>query len=311
MGDQMPHPFGDVFDVGAIPPEVDEFNLRMAPLMEGMPSMWAMGVSHLRASGVMPQMPRSPRAIDRKIDGDISVRIVHAESPRGVYLHIHGGGFILGSAAGQDAMLERIATQVGVTCVSVEYRLAPEHPFPAAWDDCEAAAVWLARNAKSEFGTDNLLIGGESAGATLAVPTLIRLRDRHSYTGFRGANLCFGTYDSAMTPSQRKARQGVLKAVDIARNIAAYCPTDELRRHPDVSSLYANLHGLPPALFTVGTLDAFIDDSMFMYCRWLSAGNRAELAIWPGADHAFTETPHPLASAANTRIDEFLDDCLK
>ena len=81
-------------------------------------------------------------------------------------------------------------------------------PFPAAWDDCEAVTLWLTRNAKAEFGTDTLLIGGESAGAMLAVPTLTRMRDRHSYRDCRGANLSFGVYDSAMTPSQRKATTG-------------------------------------------------------------------------------------------------------
>ena len=59
------------------------------------------------------------------------------------------------------------------------------------------------------------------------------------------------------------------------------------------------------------TLDAFLDDSMFMYCRWLSAGNRAEIAVWPGADHAFTDMPHPLAAPANARIDRFLATCLE
>jgi acetyl esterase/lipase len=257
----------------------------------------------------MPRAPRCARAIDRTIDG-VNVHIVPADSPRGVYLHIHGGGFVLGSAADQDPMLERIARQVRVTCVSVEYRLAPEHPYPAAWDDCETVAVWLARNARAELGADALLIGGESAGATLVVPTLMRMRDRHGYPGFSGANLCFGTYDSAMTASQRNAKTGVLKARDIARNIQAYCPDPQQVCNPEISSLYADLHDLPPALFTVGTLDAFLDDSMFMYCRWLSAGNRAEIAIWPGADHAFIDMPHPLARPATERIDAFLSDCL-
>ncbi|MDB6011604.1 MAG: esterase [Gammaproteobacteria bacterium] len=304
------HPFGDVFRAAAVTPETAEFNLRAARMMQGRPGIWDIGVEVARGGGFMPPMPRSARAIDRTIDGNIGVHIVPAESPRAVYLHLHGGGMILGSAAGQDPMLERIAREVGVTCVSVEYRLAPEHPFPAAWDDCEAVALWLARNAKAEFGTDTLLIGGESAGAMLAVPTLTRMRDRQGYRGFRGANLSFGVYDSSMTPSQRKADSGVLKASDIARIAATYCPDPQQMRHPDISSLYGSLHELPPALFTVGTLDAFLDDSLFMYCRWLSSGNRAEIAIWPGADHAFIETPHPLAAVANQRIDAFLRGCL-
>jgi acetyl esterase len=81
-------------------------------------------------------------------------------------------------------------------------------------------------------------------------------------------------------------------------------------RNPEISPLYAMLEGLPPALFTVGTLDAFLDDSLFMYSRWLAAGNQAMIALWPGADHAFTDMPHPLAEPALRRIDEFLGQCL-
>ena len=304
------HPFGDVFGPEAVTRESDEFNLRAARMMRDRASIWDAGIAGARASGFMPSMPRSPRSIDRNIDG-VAVHIVPADSPRGVYLHCHGGGMILGSASAQDPMLERISREAQVTCVSVEYRLAPEHPFPAAWDDCEAIALWLTRKAKAEFGIDALLIGGESAGAMLAAATLTRMRDRHHYSGFRGANLSFGVYDHSMTPSQRNATSGVLKASDIKRITAAYCPDPQQVRHPEISSLFADLHDLPPALFTVGTLDAFLDDSMFMYCRWLSSGNRAEIAIWAGADHAFIETPHPLAGPANTRIDAFLRDSLK
>ena len=79
----------------------------------------------------------------------------------------------------QDPMLERIADNTGQAVVAVEYRLAPEHPYPAGPDDCEAAAVWLLRNAKEEFGTDILTIGGESAGGHLTAVTILRMRDRH------------------------------------------------------------------------------------------------------------------------------------
>ena len=141
--------------------------------------------------------------ISGKDGNEIPLRIIAPANPRGVYLHIHGGGWVLGGADLQDPMLERIADNAGLAVVSVEYRLAPEHPYPAGPDDCEAAAVWLTRHAKAEFGTDALTIGGESAGGHLAAVTLLRMRDRHGYTGFRGANLVYGAYDMTMTPSQR------------------------------------------------------------------------------------------------------------
>jgi acetyl esterase/lipase len=135
---------------------------------------------------------------------------------------------------------------------------------------------------------------------------LLRLRSNSRLSRLRGVALSFGVFDSSMTPSQRLARNGILKATDIERIADTYAPDPVHRRDPELSPLYADLHGLPPALFTVGTLDAMLDDSMFMYCRWLAAGNKAELALYPGADHAFIETPHPLAAPASARIEEFL-----
>jgi acetyl esterase/lipase len=220
---------------------------------------------------------------------------------RAVYLDVHGGAFFMGAARMDDHPNAALARRAGVATVSVEYRLAPEHPYPAAPDDCEAAALWLLANAKREFGTDRLLVGGASAGANLAAVTLLRLRDRHGAArAFRGANLVFGVYDLAGTPSQRGA--GVPSYRDL------YLPgwTDERRRHPDVSPLHADLAGLPPALFTVGGADPLLDDSLFMALRWRAAGSRAELAVYPESLHGFTLFPTAMARAANARIAAFV-----
>ena len=155
---------------------------------------------------------------------------------------------VLGAADMQDPMLERVNEKAGLACVSVEYRLAPENPYPAQPDDCESAASWLVENAKAEFGSDALSIGGESAGATLAAVTLLRMRDRHGFTGFRAANLVYGGYDFSMTPSQVQFgnQRLVLRTVDIQNFMRAYLPGQHDLRHPDISPLYADLKGLPP-----------------------------------------------------------------
>jgi acetyl esterase len=210
-------------------------------------------------------------------------------------------------------MLERIADATDLAVVSVEYRLAPAHPYPAAWDDCEAAAVWLAKNVKSEFGGALLAIGGESAGATLAVPVLVRMRDKHGFTGFQAANLSYGNYDTSMTPSQTwvGAHRYLIGTEDIRQCSNAYAPDVSQRRNPDMSALYAELSRMPQALFSVGTLDPFLDDSLFVYMRWIAAGNEAELAVYPGAPHGFNVMPHPHAAAANARIDAFLRERMR
>jgi len=281
------------------------------------PDWWDIGAPAYRAAmasgqGPFPPPPKSERARTIEIEGKgghkIALRVIAPERARGVYLHMHGGGLVFGSTETQDAMMERVVQSTGMACASVEYRLAPEHPYPAAWDDCEAAAVWMVKNAKSEFGTDVLTIGGESAGATLSAATLLRMRDRHGYTGFRGAVLTYGNFDTSMTPSQTLTpERGLLVGkLSIRKFTEAYLPRGVDPRDPDVSALYAPLQKMPPALFTVGTLDPLLDDTLFMYARWIAAGNEAELAVYPGAPHAFNSFPMPLAAPANARIDAFL-----
>ena len=296
----------EAFQQTSIPDEVANLNAQMAQMSKAMPDITELGVDKARRGGFMPKAPPCPDGIDREIGNGVSVRIIPVASPAAVYLHIHGGGLILGSADGQDPMLMQIANGANVTCVSVEYRLTPDHPYPAAWDDCEAAALWLIENAKAEFGTDRILIGGESAGALLSVTTLTRLRDHHDYTGIGAAALSFGVYDTGMTPSQRAAESGLLMAKSIAWIANCYAPDKTKHRDPEFSPLYADLADLPPALFTVGTADALLDDTLFMHARWLAAGNKADLAIYPGADHAFIGMPHPQAPFALQRIVQFL-----
>ena len=297
----------------AIPTEVRAYNEAFLKRMAELP---APTIRNRDASSPspFPAIPKSPRARVRKLPAaegrKVEVRIVPpaSGSPRGAYLHLHGGGLVFGSADQDDTLLERIANATGLATVSVEYRLAPQHPYPAAWDDCETAAVWLAKNVAAEFGGTALAIGGESAGATLAVPVLVRMRDKHGFTGFRAANLSYGNYDSSMTPSQIwvGANRYVIGTEDIRQCSNAYAPDVAQRRNPDMSALYAQLVHLPPALFSVGTLDPFLDDSLFLYARWIAAGNEAELAVYPGAPHGFNIIGHPHASGANARIDTFL-----
>jgi acetyl esterase len=246
----------------------------------------------------------SSLAGDRAIAGPggiLSLRVLTPDDVQGVYLHFHGGGWVSGSSRLQDPALEELAARSRAAVVSVEYRLAPAHPYPAAPDDCEAAAVWLAERCSSEFGTDRLCIGGESAGAQLAVVTLLRLRDRHGFTGFGAANLVSGVFDLGLTPSARtwSTEPGLDWCIDqfVSR---------ERRRDADVSPLYADLGGLPDALLTVGTLDPLVDDSRLLWERWAAAGGRAALALYQGGAHSFHTAPTALARRAKSRIHDFL-----
>jgi acetyl esterase len=310
-----------LFRPDAIAPETTKLNEQMIELLTGQPEWWIAGPETLRAArrrgeGPFPAPVMSPRARTITITGKdgnvVPLRVIAPANPRGIYLHIHGGGWVLGGSDMQDPMLERIADNTGQAVVSVEYRLAPEHPYPAGPDDCEAAAAWLLQNGKKEFGTDAMTIGGESAGGQLSAVTILRMRDRYGYTGFRGANLVYGAFDMSLTPSQRQFGNTrlVLRTIDIQQFANAFLPTATDRRVPDISPLYADLQNLCPALFSVGTKDALLDDTLFMHARWIAAGNDAELAIYPGGAHGFTLFPNDLSKAATARMDAYLNRVL-
>ena len=304
-----------LFAPDAVDDETAEFNRQLEALLADAPSITEVPVDETRRAREEGRGPAGPvvlsdMAEERVIDGPggaLTMRTFVPQSPKGVYLHIHGGGWVLGRAHLQDPRNEEVARNCEVAVVSVDYRLAPEHPYPAALDDCEAAAAWLAASAKSEFGADALVIGGESAGAHLSATTLLRMRDKHRFSGFAGANLVYGVYDLAMTPSQRSwgARNLVLNTEIMAWFYDQFIP-ENLRRDPDASPLYADLSGLPPALFTVGTLDPLLDDTLFMSQRWQAAGSPAKLAVYPGGPHGFDAHPTQMARRARDGMDEFI-----
>jgi acetyl esterase len=240
---------------------------------------------------------------DRLIDGPagrIRLRTRSSMAPSAVLIDIHGGAFSMGSPDGGDALNARYVERANVAVVSVDYRLAPEHPYPAGPDDCETAALWVLQNAKAEWGTDRVLITGTSAGGNLAAVTLLRLRDKHdALANVLGANLVYGAYDLSGSPSSITQNKVAFRAV--------YLPTTPVaeRKVADISPLYADLTGMPPALFTVGTSDYLYDDNLFMAMRWRAAGSEAELAIYPECMHGFTGIPCQLGRIANRRMIEW------
>ena len=260
----------------------------------------------------------SQRAVDREIAGPagpIRLRTFVPDRVDGVMLHFHAGGFIAGSPEMTDLLNEVVADAVHVAVVSVDYRLAPEHPYPAGPDDCEAAALWLLEHAEAEFGSGRLLIGGESAGAHLSAATLLPLRDRHGAADrVLGANLAFGIYDLSGTPSQRGVGvpgPDLVSPEFIRFSTESFTPgwSTEQRRDPSVSPLFAELHGMPPALFSVGAHDHLLDDTLLFAARWELAGNPTELLVYPEAPHGFLGMPS-LGAHFFPRMLAFLEGCL-
>lgn len=247
--------------------------------------------------------PRPVEAVAEVGGRRVPVRIFAPEggTARGVYLDVHGGGFYMGLAARGDARNSRLAHALQIAVVSVDHRLAPEHPWPAAPEDCETAALWLLDGAEARFGTARLAIGGVSAGATLAMTTLLRLRDRDLVKPFVGAALQFGTYDlSGQTPAGRRLEDEFF--------IRAYAGHAADRTDPDISPVYGDLHGLPPTLLVVGSLDILLEDNLVFAARLSAAGGEVDVRVYPESPHGFTLHPTAMASAALGDIESWLAD---
>ena len=286
-----------------------------ASVAKGMDALQRM----LRPSGAQPEEPRAraallrrsmaqtyvavPEAIPREVAG-VPCRVFLPDGKAtGVYLHFHGGGMILGAPEMGDLGNRELCRRFGLAVVSVDYRLAPEHPHPAGPDDGLAVAAWLVKHAESEFGSRRLLIGGESAGGYMAAAVLLRVRDElDAADRFAGANLVFGVYDWGRSPSQRGLRphQGpdLLDPEGIRFFTDCYLPglSDDERRDPSVSPAFADLRGLPPALMSVGTTDHLLDDNLMLAARWAAAGSEVELLVLPDMPHGFMAFPCALST---------------
>jgi acetyl esterase len=227
--------------------------------------------------------------------GGVPCRLIRPEgAPRAVYLHFHGGGMISGSAAMMDIPNQMLARELDVTVVSVDYRKAPEFPWPAGPDDGVAVARELLECAPSELGSGRLLIGGESAGAYMTAAVALRVRDElHAIDRVDGLNLTYGIYDFGGTPSQRGARPSddfdILSPEFVALVGDCYLPgrTSDERRAPEISPAYADLRGLPPCFVSVGTCDHLLDDSLLFAARASAAGVDVDLFVLPEMSHAF------------------------
>jgi acetyl esterase/lipase len=251
-------------------------------------------VTQLLAAMEIPPNP-NVTSEDRMVPGpdgapDIKVRIYRPTDATGtlpgIYF-IHGGGMILGDIDGEDAVATQICERVDAVVVSVEYRLAPEHPYPAPVEDCYAGLVWMARHAgELRFDPDRLAVYGGSAGGGLTIAISMLARDR----GFPALRFQMPIYpmidDRNETPSSYEITD--IGLWDRAGNIEAwkwYLGDGK----PDQYAAPAraeDLTGLPPTFIDVGTVDLFRDEDITFAMRLMQAGVPTELHVNPGAYHA-------------------------
>jgi len=219
---------------------------------------------------------------------------------RPAVVYVHGGGFIAGDLDSEDLRCVRLAHDGGCVVVSVEYRLAPEHRYPAALDDCYAALCWTSSSAPA-LGVDPARIGlvGASSGGNLAAGTALRARDRgEPAVAFQC--LVYPTLDDRMeTASVGFVDTPMIDGSDVARCWDYYLGPDR----SDVSEYAApgraaDLAGLPPTYVMTAELDPLRDDGLRYATRLLEAGVSVELHQFAGAFHGFDLFPTAISSRA-------------
>jgi len=223
--------------------------------------------------------------------GEIGVRLFRpaAEGALPLVAYLHGGGWVVGSLDGFDPLCRALANASGAIVASIDYRLAPEHPFPAAPDDALAAVRWLADQAR-ELGADpeRMAIAGDSAGGNLAAVTARRVRDEGG-PPLRLQALVYPVCDSALnTPSYRAFEEGFgLTAVEMKRYWELYLDGSD-GGQPDASPLRAeDLRGLPPAFILTVASDVLCDEAEAYAGRLEAAGVPVALRRYDGAVHGF------------------------
>ena len=251
-----------IVEVGAAVPVVDDINVESVDVA-GLPGEWSL------APG--------------------------ADAAR-VLLYFHGGGFCSGSLASHRRLVTEAGRAAGIRTLAVEYRLAPEHPFPAAHDDARTAWDWLRAQG---YGADCIAVGGDSAGGGLTVALMNQLRDEGQALPACGWLISPWT-DLAMTGDSlatKDAADPLIHKPYLEELATAFVPAGIARTDARVSVLYADLRGLPPLLIQVGSDETLLDDSV----RFAGAAGVADVAvaleIWPHMIHAFPLWNAQLADA--------------
>jgi acetyl esterase/lipase len=273
-----------------VPPSI---TAEMLPAFRGATALMATSAEELSRGGAFEVQELSVPGPHGAPEISLLVcRPAAVDTPLAVIYHMHGGGMIIGdNRLGMQDLLDW-ALELQLVVVSVEYRLAPEHPHPAPVEDCYAGLVWTADHA-AELGIDpeRIVIAGGSAGGGLAAAVALLARDRGE-PGLAGQMLmCPMIDDRNDTPSSlQMAGRGVWDRTSNDTGWTALLGAE--RGGPDVSPYAAparagDLSGLPPAFIDVGSAETFRDEDITYATRIWQAGGRAELHVWPGGFHGF------------------------
>jgi epsilon-lactone hydrolase len=226
--------------------------------------------------------------------------------PRGALLYLHGGGYVMGSINTHRSLVAQLSAACGLRGLAVDYRLGPEHPFPAAVEDATAAYRWLLAQG---IGPERIVVAGDSAGGGLTVATLVALRDARD--PLPAAGVCLSPWvDLACTGESMRTKAAVDPMVQgdrLLRMAEAYLGSTPPET-PLASPLHANLRALPPLLVQVGTRETLLDDATRLASRARAGGVDVVLEPWEDMIHVWQAFAPllPEANQAIARIGEYV-----
>ena len=295
-------------DEGVLDPWVKEWleanPIPAFPFPELTPELLALARSPMGA----PPSREIAHVTDDVVEG-ISVRFyAQGHAPAGLIVYFHGGGFCIGSIGMMDNVARELAHCSDAAVISVEYRLAPEHPYPAGLDDCERITRWALANA-SRFGAspDKVVVAGESAGGNLSAAVTLRLRDTAG-PPLAGQVLMYPGVDGfdRRHPSQEQF-DGIVIDTSTGAVGEMYTGGKDLDDDPFVAPLRAeSLAGLPPAIVVLGGCDPLRDEGRLYARRLHDQGVEVEEICFAGQPHGFVNLGFPAAAEAFERIGTFL-----
>ncbi len=219
------------------------------------------------------------------------IRPPSADAER-VVLFLHGGGYIIGSLKSHRDLVARLAAAAGVRSLLIDYRLAPEHLFPAALDDALTAYRWLLANGTKP---EHIVLAGDSAGGGLTLALLQVLRDRDIAVP-AGAVLLSPWTDLLGTVESRTTREAVdpIFSAQTINFLSQFYPGTEDKHNPLISPIYADLHGFPPLRIDVGRDEVLLDDSLQVAEHAKAAQVPVELVVWDDMWHVFQQYSYAL-----------------
>ena len=297
---------------GVLDPWVSEWiaanPMRATPFEDLSPDMLALARSPIGE----PPTREIADVSDEVIDG-VPVRIYrNAGRATGLLVYFHGGGFVIGSIGLMDNVARELAHSTGAVVVSVGYRLAPEHPYPAGLDDCVAVTRWACANAERfDLSSSAVAVAGESAGGNLATAVALRCRDANDSAPAAQVLIYPGVAGRTLHPSMHEFDGLIISCRAAERYWTAYSGGRNLDDDGYAVPLRAtDLAGLPPALVVLGGCDMLRDGGREYAGRLRDAGVPVEEVCYAGQPHGFVNFGFPAASLVFDRIGAWLRSTL-